>query len=313
MRVQFLNTIPLNSISGGNIYNKAVIEGLKHYNIEVDYHKIPSDKNYDATIVDSLAMESTNTDRINKKPIIALIHQIPGLKKQTINFYKNKASFIVTGQPTKDKIINEWSLDEEKVSIVRPGVLSNWKAKQTYNTTPKDVVIVANFVRGKGFEMLIEILNHLTHLDLKFKIIGNNTLDKPYSKSIIKALQQIPIAVELHFNLDRSQIYQQLITSDIFLSLSESETFGIAIFEALNLGLPTIAYKTGDFDIFNNYPNYYTVTNYNINAFTNIIENWFNSKTDYTKYCRHHNTVKRNWDTVNNEFINHLKNNILKC
>ena len=56
MRLQFLNSIPLSVVSGGNIFNQNVIEGLRIKNIEVDYNAIKIDKHYDAVIIDSLCM-----------------------------------------------------------------------------------------------------------------------------------------------------------------------------------------------------------------------------------------------------------------
>lgn len=301
-------------ISGGNIYNRHVIDGLKGKNVDVNYNAVVSNKQYDAVVIDSLCMSQINPNTLDlNKPIFVLIHQVPDLDPNRVDFYRTNAKFIVTGQVAKQQLIDHWQINSEHITLIRPGIPQHWKPKSVFNKTPKRVVIVANFIAHKGFEMLIRILNRLTHLDLSFHIIGNNSLDKAYADKIIRAIQNTNANVEFHFNITRTDIYNQLIQSDMFLSLSESETFGMAIFEALSLGIPCLAYKTGDVEFFSQFQNYVSVEDYTANSFLEIIEAWSKTSAAYERFCNAALPNQRHWNVVIEEFYESLKHNSSSC
>jgi len=312
MKLQFLNSSPLGVISGGNIYNKAVIEGLRQQNIEIDYNTVPLEKDYDISIVDSLYMSEIDFKKLNlEKPIIALIHQIPELNDKSISFYKTHAKFIVTGEITKLELIKLWQINDTNIRIIRPGVPKHWKAKTEFKNVPNRVTIISNFIANKGFELLLNILKCFNHLE--FHIIGNDNLDKPYAEKIIKSINETKSNINLYFNLSRDDVYDQLIKSDIFLSLSKSESFGMSLFEALSLGIPSIAYRTGDFNYFNRFQNYVEISDYSEDRFINIINKWVNNSIDYKSYINTTSLDRRHWDHVVNEFSTYLKQNVIVC
>jgi len=312
MKLQFINNISLDVISGGNIYNNAVIDGLKQTGVLIDYNASPLEKNYDLSIIDSLCMNEIKANTLyQNKNLIALIHQLPDLDSNTLDFYKTYSKFIVTGEPTKEVLINDWQVNEDNISIIRPGIPEQWKTKTTFNNKPKRIIIVSNFIQNKGFEMLIKLLKRLNHLNIEFDIVGNNKLDKVYADTIIKSIKQTNANVSFHFNLTRDDMYKRLTNSDIFLSLSKSESFGMAIFEALSLGLPSIAYKTGDYKYFDNHLNYIGLDDYSENSFSKSIEEWLNNPISYKTYCNTNIQNKRYWKQVINEFSIYLKNTVV--
>ena len=314
MKLQFLNSIPLEVISGGNIYNKAIIEGLRLKGAEIDYNATPLDEDYDISIVDSLCMDKVNPNSIKlTQQIVALIHQIPKLSDHTINFYRDNAKFIVTGESAKSELIKLWQVNKNNIRVLRPGIPDHWKSKTEFRDQPKRIIIVSNFIQNKGFELLISILKKLSHLDLKFHIVGNNELDKGYGNKIIETIEKTNNKVQFHFNLKRDEVYNQLLKSDIFLSLSKSETFGMSLFEALSLGLPCIAYKTGDFNYFRRYPNYLMLSDYSEDRFVEIIEQWVSNSETYKQHCNSTYQNKRNWNHLIEAFSMYLKNNMIIC
>lgn len=314
MKVQFLNSIPLTIISGGNIYNKHIIEGLQRQNIQVDYATKVLDARYDITIVDSLFMKNQAVQHFERhKPIIGLIHQMPVLDKSTLEFYRTNAKFIVTGNPTKQKLIRQMHIDEKDIATVHPGLPGFWEVKKTHNAHPKRIILVANYVRNKGFEMLIQILEDLALHDLEFCIIGNNTLDNTYAETIVRSIQKTKAHVEFHFNISNTEVYHLMMSADIFLSLSKSESFGMAIFEALALGMPCVAYKTGDVSYFEQYENYIKVEDFTKKAFISALEALLGDSLSYQSYCQTMTKNKREWPSVVNEFSAYLKNSANQC
>ncbi|NQX85332.1 MAG: glycosyltransferase family 4 protein [Flavobacteriaceae bacterium] len=309
MKLQFLNTIPLEIISGGNIYNHHIIKGLINAGHVVDYNQKPSHVNYDISIVDSLYMNTINTSALDcNKPIVSLIHEIPKLDRATLLFFSTYSKFVVTGAPIKQRLIENWNLKGENISLIRPGLAKYWSKKKQYNRQPRHIAIVANFIKLKGYDILIKLITKLKHYDLEFTIIGNPTMDENYANEIINAITHLKAKVKFHFNVKNNEVYKHVIQSDIFLNLSQSESFGMALFEALSIGIPSISSKTGDYVYFNQFPNYYPLNDYAVTSFTNTILDWINNPIKYATYCKHFNKEFRTWPHVVNEFYKFLEN-----
>jgi len=101
MNIQFLNKESLQTISGGHLYNKHLIQGLVERGHQESYGCI-YDPNVSVAILDSLYMNDffSSLNGFNGK-LIALIHQIPTLKPNAVDFFKRNAYFVVTGSETK--------------------------------------------------------------------------------------------------------------------------------------------------------------------------------------------------------------------
>ena len=87
----------------------------------------------------------------------------------------------------------------------------------------------------------------------------------------------------------------------------------MAIFEALSLGLPCVAYKTGDVTYFMQYRNYIMVEDFAKKAFMSTIEALLGDSLSYQSYCQTISKNKREWPSVVNEFSAYLKNSTILC
>ncbi|NRB61314.1 MAG: glycosyltransferase family 4 protein [Winogradskyella sp.] len=313
MYIEFLNNISLNIISGGNRYNQNIIEGLINKGHTVDYHVESKHNHYDLCILDSLVLNSIDYSKFhNNTPIFALIHQIPKIEAHKIEFLRDRAKCIVTGNPTKTELIDTWHLNPKNVTVIRPGIELTWNGKTTFKDIPKRILLVANFIENKGYEMLITLIETLEREEFEFRIVGNNDLNPSYAEHIIERLKQTNANVVILDKIDRNDLYLEFINADIFLSLSKSESFGMAIFEALTLNIPTISYKTGDYMFFETFKNYLPIENYNVKHFTSALLNWHSKPEDYSKFCNASNSTQRSWEMVTNEFHDFLTSNIVK-
>jgi len=314
IKIQFVNSIPLEVISGGNIYNAAIIDGLRAKNMSVDYNVKSMLNDYDITIIDSLYMHEFNPKNIsNKSQIIGLVHQVPELSIQKRNDYKDCAKFIVTGEPAKIELMHQWQIEERNIEVLRPAISEFWRPKKVFRDKPKRVVMVANFTQNKGFEMLISVLKRLNHLEIEFHIIGNNELNKDYASYIIDAIQKTNNKVSFHFNLNRDEVYQQLLISDVFLSLSKNETFGMAIYEALCMNIPCLAYKSGDYNYFSQFSNYIMIDHYSENQFVYGLKELILNSELYRNSCNITTQHIRVWPDVIDEFEVYLQKNVIAC
>jgi len=79
--------------------------------------------------------------------------------------------------------------------------------------------------------------------NIKLKIIGGGELYEDLQKTIINECVENQVIIIKH--ISRLEIIKHLDNSDIFVFSSISETFGVAVIEALSRGLPVLSTKSG--------------------------------------------------------------------
>ncbi|MFH1427966.1 MAG: glycosyltransferase [Patescibacteria group bacterium] len=65
-----------------------------------------------------------------------------------------------------------------------------------------------------------------------------------YTKNVKKIASDLKISVYFHGEVDLIELNRLYKTSDVYLSLSEHEGFGLPIIEAMQMGIPVVGYKT---------------------------------------------------------------------
>jgi glycosyltransferase involved in cell wall biosynthesis len=97
----------------------------------------------------------------------------------------------------------------------------------------------------KGVQHILKGLYELQHAFgecATLKIIG----DGPYKGKLSKLAKELNLeaSISWHHFLPEEELYREIKEADIFLLLSRSENYGIAVAEALGLGVPCIVTKT---------------------------------------------------------------------
>jgi glycosyltransferase involved in cell wall biosynthesis len=127
-------------------------------------------------------------------------------------------------------IYNGIPLDDVRAQARAPG-----------ETLPRDgklhVVSVGRLVSNKGFQTLIDAACLLNDPGIVFTIIGEGPQRAEFEDQI--ATRQPGSPVHLVGHIDNP--FPMLSSADIFLSVSERESFGIVLLEALCLGVPVVA------------------------------------------------------------------------
>lgn len=127
-------------------------------------------------------------------------------------------------------------------------------AEKSMNDDGRIVLVnVGRFVGFKGQCHLIEALERLHrqgYSGARLKLIGFGPLEKALREQA--AALGVERAVEFHVDLSRERIFEELSKSDIYLQPSvrdehtgQEESFGIAVLEALSVGLPVIVTDSG--------------------------------------------------------------------
>jgi glycosyltransferase involved in cell wall biosynthesis len=115
------------------------------------------------------------------------------------------------------------------------------QARACGQTLPRDgklhVVSVGRLVRNKGFQTLIDAAYILNDPGIVFTIVGEGPQRAEFEAQIAQRRPGSPVRLAGHVD----NPFPMLADADIFLSVSERESFGIVLVEALCLGVPIVA------------------------------------------------------------------------
>jgi len=268
MQIRLINKGSLDTISGGYLYNKQVFEGLQKKGYSVSYTDQFTGKKDTIDIVDSLVAVDYMNHHSDLDRTLVLIHQLPD------NFNLNhpnlhQLQFIVTGKPVKNELIKNWKISPQNIKVIEPGIETNWQIKRNYNSQPKNILMVANYLPKKGYELLLPILEYLKDLDWNVTAYGNQDFDPDFFYRLNEQVKNSSFASKITLNppISRAALNQAYIDADIFLHCSENETYGMAVAEARQTGLPCIMYRTGNWEAFQDMGWVKVVRSYHAEAF----------------------------------------------
>jgi glycosyltransferase involved in cell wall biosynthesis len=167
------------------------------------------------------------------KPIIRTLSKLTLLKADKI---------ICTSQISR-KMVLDRGVSESKIIIISPGIDTSIF---TPNTTPKNnneiVFLSAGYLlERKGVDLVIRAFSLAlkSNLNIKLLIVG----DGPQKNNLEKLVDNLMIRDFVSFtgNVPNDQIHNFYQKSDVFVSMSRSDSFPSMYLEAMSSGLPVIA------------------------------------------------------------------------
>jgi len=119
------------------------------------------------------------------------------------------------------------------------------KTREELKLNNDDIILstVGRLVSRKGLNRLLEIVSRISEPKLKLLIIGNGPLEQELREQV----SQLGIIDKVVFCgfVDEDRKYQLLKVSDIYVSTSQHEGFGLVFLEAMSTGLPIVCYDHG--------------------------------------------------------------------
>lgn len=137
-----------------------------------------------------------------------------------------------------------FGVNEKRVEIVAHGV-------DHIHITPRnkkdhiDLVYFGYLFELKGVQYILYAVNRLKNklgVDVILTIIGEGNY-KPHLQALAKKMK-IEDSIKWFSFLTEDELREKLEAADIFLLLSRSENYGIAVAEALSMGIPCVVAKT---------------------------------------------------------------------
>ena len=272
--IYFVYPGDINAKTGGYIYEKNILNYAKLNNINI--RKIVLSQNYpfptnrdikyflkildkihpnSKIIIDGLALEGMYSifKKIITYNVIALIHhplylEFKGqrskkfLRLEKENFKKiNK--FIVTSKNTKNLLVNEFEIKNNKISVVEPGIVRLKK----YNNKKNNKIhflTCGSLINRKNYLFLLKVLKPLDNYILN--IVGDTTRDIVYYKNLKKFVNKNSMSRKIifHGTISDNKLSKLYSNADCYISVSKYEGFGMSLANALIIKKPIITFFT---------------------------------------------------------------------
>lgn len=167
--------------------------------------------------------------------------------------YKRVTKAFAISTVIKDNLIETTPLPENKIELLfnavdterfNPKYSDKDKIRKEFNITNDNLVIgmIARFSPGKGHEEFIAAAEKLSlkYNYLKFFIVGEASRGEDQYADRIKTSVKKRNLTNIVFTGFRSDTPDVLAAMDIFVFPSHAEAFGIALAEALSMGIPSV-------------------------------------------------------------------------
>ena len=279
MRIGLVIYGSLNTLSGGYMYDRKLVEYLRAQGDSVEIISLPW-RNYSSHLIDNFSFKlPANFDiliqdelnhpslvganrREHPYPIISLVHHLRcselRLKWQNDlyrlvekKYLQSVDGFIFNSQTTKG-VVNKL-LDNEKPSVVaypptdRFGeAISEEEIKSRATRDPLRILFLGNVIERKGLHTLLEAVGNQKSKVI-LNVIGSLTSEPEYVKRLQAhvSTNNLSSFVYFHGALDNEPLIEMLKQAHVLIVPSSYEGFGIVYIEGMGFGLPAIGTTAG--------------------------------------------------------------------
>lgn len=279
-RIVFAFPGELDTPTGGYIYDRRIIEGLRGRGWQVDLlslgagfpfpsHETVSQANellkaipIDTLVVmDGLALgvlpEAVAT-LAHDHTVVALIHhplafesglsagQAEAFRLSESRALTHASHVIVTGPSTAKDLVRSFGVPAESIDVVCPGTarasLSQGSGSETLH-----LLSVGSVIPRKGFDVLLAALQPLAELPWTLTIAGDLTRDERSGAQLKQDIVRFGFQKRVYALgvVDEDQLDRLYQSADVFVLASLFEGYGMAYAEALARGLPVIGTTGG--------------------------------------------------------------------
>lgn len=270
----------LDQITGGYLYDRRVVEGLRARGREIDVVELPGRfPDADAfareaaarslaalperrvVVIDGLALPAyadCMADHARRLRIVGLVHHPlhleTGLSTAEAARYAALESslwadlhaLVCPSAATAEALVQA-GIAQERIEVVPPGTHRPSVAPQRITRNRLHLLAVGTVCARKGHHVLIEALAGLRDLSWQLDCIGSLERSPAYAEALRASIEGVGLAerVALCGELPPSQLSAAYACADVFVLPSFHEGYGMAYAEALAHGLPVIGTSGG--------------------------------------------------------------------
>jgi glycosyltransferase involved in cell wall biosynthesis len=151
---------------------------------------------------------------------------------------------VATSEWTRQQVLNRYEIPAGRVHVARPGVD---RVAASARPVRGHLICVGTLGRHKGQDLLVEALAELGDLDWHCVLAGPLDRDPDFVDQLQTRITRLGYGhrVRLTGVLIGEALSHAYTTADLLVAPSRSETYGMAVTEALAHGLPVIAAAVG--------------------------------------------------------------------
>lgn len=334
MTLHFLIPGDINTLTGGYVYDKIIIEGLEKLGYSVTVHQLSNDfpfpskenlkkcevvvKNIptdNPVFIDSLAFGPMHKILLlnrGKNPVIPIMHlplpKNPNFSKaeqdQFIlpeqNALKLAVKIIAVSGFTK-QIIMDYGIEASKIEIITPG-FSYLPRKASFPDFPEKILCVGSYLPGKGQLLLVKALAKIRHLKWTLTMCGIQDFDPHYFKKIQSEIETEKLGSRIFVNppVSGESLSKAYLEADLFILPSYFENFSMALNDALYCGIPVITTDGGGIPFSVPHNMSVIVPKGNENELKQAIEKVLTDSAYYKNLCKATSTYYQSANSWNN-------------
>ena len=195
-----------------------------------------------------------------KKPIVMTPHYHTKPKKRTRDLlfkiynlifgrflFSRSNHIIVNNKISKGVLLKQFKICPSKITILHEGVINHCRYSKTKKgrINNPNFLYVGRFERNKGIFRVLEVFTRISrkYKEATLNFVGSGT-EKENLLRLIK-MKKLEKKVKIYSNIPDSELSKLYCKADIFLMLSDYESFGIALAEAIASGIPSIGVNRG--------------------------------------------------------------------
>jgi glycosyltransferase involved in cell wall biosynthesis len=271
MHVALLVAGPLGTISGGFVYDRAIIAGLgaSGHTVQVfelaGRHPLPDDAALDSAravwrelpeaavpVIDGFALPAFAplADALAARRVVGLIHHPTALEPGRSDAARAElrtierslmpllARVIVTSEATAGRLASEFGVTRARIAVVEPGC--DDAPRSPGSGGPGCAILsVGMLTPRKGHDVLLRALARLFDLDWSLSVAGGRR-DPAHADALQIFAEHLGIAGRVRFTGEvvADELEALWRNADLFALATHFEGYGMAIAEALKRGLP---------------------------------------------------------------------------
>lgn len=279
MKIGLLIYGSLDTLSGGYLYDRRLVEYLREQGDTVEIISLPW-RNYATHLTDNLTfklppnLDILIQDELNHPslifanqgkhpyPIISLVHHLrcsePRPKWQN-SFYRlvekaylNSVDGFIFNSRTTERLVNGLIKNRKPSVLAYPPTdrfgtpLSEDEIIERSKNDELKILFLGNVIYRKGLHTLLEAIKGLTS-KVRLDVVGSLTAEPVYAKLIqeIIAKYDLSSCIFLYGSLDKQPLIEKLKQAHMLVVPSSYEGFGIVYLEGMGFGLPAIGTTAG--------------------------------------------------------------------
>jgi glycosyltransferase involved in cell wall biosynthesis len=267
---------PLDQRTGGYIYDRRIVEGLRALGWRVRVHElaglfpqadataraaaaaaIPNLSPRALPVIDALALPAF-AELSNRLPLwVALVHHpialetglTPGAARAFAALERRLlagATRVIVTSPATRRDLAAYEVEDARVGVVCPGTDPAPLARGSAGPG-LGLLCVASLTPRKGHLVLLEALHELTDLDWQLTCVGSAERDPACARSIVAAIERLGLEGRVSLVGERAEaaLAPFYDCADLLVLASYHEGYGMVLSEALARGLPVVATSAG--------------------------------------------------------------------